>query len=53
MQTLEEEVKLIRAYWEDEVMDEKVGEITPDLGCSKNRGIKFHQTVELYWNTKT
>ena len=29
-------------------MYEKVGEIVPDLGYTRNRDIKFHRIMELY-----
>jgi hypothetical protein len=32
---------------------EQVGEIVPDLGYTRNRDIKFHRIVELYWHAKT
>ena len=53
MHQLEDEVMLNRSYQENVDMDEKVGEIVPDLGYTKNRDTKFHHTVELYWHAKT
>jgi hypothetical protein len=53
MPTLEEEVKLVRAYKEDEEVEEQVGGIIPDLGCTRTRNSKFYRTLELNWHTKT
>jgi hypothetical protein len=50
---LEEEVRLSEAYQDDNDVDEKVGEIIPDLDCSRNRDTKFHGIMELYWKAKT
>jgi hypothetical protein len=50
---VEEEVRLAHACREDDEVDEQVGDIVPDLGCTRNRDTKFHRTVELYWHVKT
>jgi hypothetical protein len=34
MPTLEDEVRLVRAYKEDEEVDKQVGGIIPDFGCT-------------------
>jgi len=47
MQSLEEEVKITRAYREDDVVDDEVGEVIPNLGCSRNKDTKFHRTMEM------
>jgi hypothetical protein len=53
MHPIEGEVKIIRAYQDDEEIDRQVGDIILDLGCTRNRDTKFHHTIELYWHTKT
>jgi hypothetical protein len=53
MHPLEDKVKLVQSYQEDAGVYEKVGEIVPDLGYTRNRDIKFHHIVELYWHAKT
>jgi hypothetical protein len=52
MPTLEEEVKLVREFKEDEEVEHQVGGIIPDLGCTRTRNSKFYRTLELYWHTK-
>jgi len=48
MPPLEDKMKLIKAYKEDEAMDQEVGDIIPDLGCTRNMDTKFYRTMELY-----
>jgi hypothetical protein len=33
---LEEDVKVVMKYQEDEDVDKKIGEIIPNVGCSSN-----------------
>jgi hypothetical protein len=48
MQPLEDKAKPTRAYREDANVDEQLGVIVSDLGCTRNIDTKFHHTVELY-----
>jgi hypothetical protein len=43
----------MHAYTKDDEVDKQVGDIVPDLGCTRNRATKFHRTLELYWHVKT
>jgi hypothetical protein len=43
MQALEVEVRARHAQIENEVVEEQVGDIVPDLGCTRNRDTKFYQ----------
>jgi hypothetical protein len=52
MLIMEEDVRTMRAYIEDEVVDRQVRNIIPDLGCTENKDITFHRTLELYWHVK-
>jgi hypothetical protein len=53
MAELEEEVRQIRQFQEDEEVEAQLGGFIPDLGCTKSRNSKFFRTLELYWHTKT
>jgi len=53
MQALEAEVRDRRSHIEDEAIVGQVGNITPHVGCTRNKDTKFHPIVELYWHAKT
>lgn len=48
-----EEVRIVCAYRKDEGIDKQAGDITPNLGCTRNRETKSHYTMELYRHVKT
>lgn len=52
MQALEAKVRARRAQIGDEAVDGQVGDIVPDLGCTRNRDTKFHCMMELYRHVK-
>jgi hypothetical protein len=52
MDSIEEDVRIVHVYREDAEVDEEVGGIVPDLGCTRNKDAKFNRTVELYWHVK-
>jgi hypothetical protein len=52
LHNIEEDVKVIHAYCENEDVDEKVTSFVPDLRSKISRYINFFRIVELYWNMK-
>jgi len=53
MQELEEEVQLVQKFKEVEKVENEVGGLIPDLGCTKIRNSIFFCTIELYQHTKS
>jgi hypothetical protein len=51
--SLEVEVRLVHEFKDDEEIEQLVGGLILDLGCTRIRNSKFLRTLELYWNTKT
>jgi hypothetical protein len=52
MPTLEEDARIVHAYQEDEEVDAKVGDIIPEIRCTRMRESKFYKTLELYWHIR-
>jgi len=52
MATLESKVKLVKEFKDDEEVEQQVGGIISDLGCTRTHKSKFYRTLELYWHTK-
>jgi hypothetical protein len=45
---LEEEVRKIVKFHEDEDVEAQVGSFIPYLGCTRSRNSKFYRTLKLY-----
>jgi hypothetical protein len=53
MDFVEEEVQMVHEHREDTEVDEEVGDLVLDLGCTRNINTKFNRTIELYLHVKT
>ena len=53
MNDLEEEVRLLKEFHDEEEVEAQIGSLIPDMGFSRTRNSKFYRTLELYWKTKT
>jgi len=52
MSNIEEELRMVQDYKEENEVEEHVGGIILDLSCPRNMNYKFYRNMELYWNTK-
>ena len=53
MDVFEEEVKLVRAYFEYNEVERQAQRIFLELSFSRYRDFHFYRNLELYWHTKT
>ena len=53
MQNLEDEVRLVHEFKEDEEVEDQIGDLIQGLGCTRTKNFIFFHTLELYWCTKT
>jgi hypothetical protein len=53
MQALEGKLHIVREFKEVDEVEEEVGGLILDMGCTRTKNSIFFCTIELYWHTKT